>query len=119
MIKENLDSLQNEKLNLQVELNLLLHESNPNQDKINELKSDILYLDKKIEKIVGKKEIERQNELKRKKVGIDEINKNNYYNLKYKVNKISPMMVATNRIISVLENISKETINEERVRVKI
>ena len=118
MTKENLDSLQSEKLNLQVELNHLLHLSNPNQDKINELRADILYLDKKIEKIVGKKEIERQNELKRKKIGIDEINKNNYYNLKHRVKKISPMYLATNRIINILENMSKEKV-EERVRIKI
>ena len=119
MGSKNVNLLQKQKLEIQVELNSLLHSSNIDKDKINELKAEILYLDKQIEKIVGKNEIERRNELKKKKSGIDEINKNNYYGFKRKFKKISPMTIATNRMIDVIEKIENRQIEEEKVRVKI
>ena len=117
-MNKNVNLLQKQKLDLQVELNGLLHSYSKDQDKINELKSEILYLDKQIEKIVGKKEIERQNELKNKKSGVDEINKKNYYNLKSMVKRISPMNVATNRMISLIEKLDNNTLENERVKVR-
>lgn len=119
MISDNLNSLQSKKIELQVKLNELLHSKSKDEDKINELKSDILYLDKQIEKIVGKNEIRRRDELKRKKQGVDEINKNNYYNFKNRYKKIRPMTVATNRIIATIDRINNIQYEEDRVRVKI
>ena len=119
MVNKNIVSMQKQKLNLQVELDNLMHQPNKDIDKINELKSDILYLEKQIEKIIGKKEIERQKELRNKKFRTDDINKNNYYNLKSMVKKISPMNLATNRIIGVIEKSRMEKSIEEKVRVKI
>ena len=118
MGSKNINLLQKQKLDKQVELNSLLHSSNIDKDKINELKAEILYLDKQIEKIVGKNEIERRNQLKNKKSGIDEINKNNYFGFKSKFKKISPMSIATNRMISIIEKIENRTIEEEKVKVK-
>ena len=57
MKNQKLDLLQKQKLEFQLELNDILHSSTDNQDKINELKSEIIYINKQIEKIVGKKEI--------------------------------------------------------------
>ena len=119
MASKNVDLLQKQKLELQVELNSLLHQTNKDQDKINELKSEILYLDKQIEKIVGKKEIERQNELRNKKSRVEDINKNNYYNLKTMVKRINPMTIATNRMINTIEKLKNMQIEDEKVRVKI
>ena len=119
MASKNVDLLQKQKLELQVQLNGLLHQTNKDQDKINELKSEILYLDKQIEKIVGKKEIERQNELKKKKQGVEEINKNNQYNLKTMVKRINPMSIATNRMINTIEKLQNIQIEDEKVRVKV
>ena len=118
MTNKKLNLLQKQKLDLQVELNNLVHDSTVDKDKINELKSEILYLDKQIEKIVGKKEIERQNELKNKKSRKDEKNKSDYYNLKFMVKRISPMAIATSRILNIIDKLQqKENINE-RVKVK-
>lgn len=118
-MKNKLNSLQKQKLDLQVELNSLLHSSFKDDDKINEIKSEILYLDKQIEKIIGKKEIERQNELKNKKSGIEEINKNNYYSLKLIVKRISPMTAATNRMINTIEKMQIKEVQNEKVRMKV
>lgn len=117
MLKKNVDSMQKQKLELQVELNTLLHSSALDQDKINELKSEILYLDKQIEKTVGKKEIQRQKELKNRQSDIEKINKNNYYNLKSIVKKISPMNIATNRMIDIIEKMDRQK-EEQIVKVR-
>lgn len=118
MKNQKLDLLQKQKLEFQLELNDILHSSTDNQDKINELKSEIIYINKQIEKIVGKKEIEMQNELKNKKLRIEDKHKSNYYNLKAMIDKINPMKIATNRIIKIIENKSNINFDEEKVRVK-
>ena len=117
-MSNKINSLQKQKLELQLELNTLLHTSNQDQDKINELKSEILYLDKQIERIVGKKEIERQAQLKNKKSGIEEMNKKNYYGFKAKFKRISPMTIATIRMIGIIDKIETKEIQSERVKVK-
>lgn len=119
MISESVKSLQKKKLEIQVELNELLHSSNKDSDKINELKSEILYLDKQIEKKIGKKEIQRREELKRKQEGIEDINKNNYYGFKRKFKKISPMSVATNRALNVINKIQNKDIDDDKIRIKV
>ena len=113
-----LNELQKQKLDLQIELSIFIHSSVKDQDKINELEAEILYLDKQIEKIVGKNEIERRNELKKKKSNIDSINKSNYYSLKLMVKKISPMTIATNRMVSVIDKLENTKSNDDKARVK-
>lgn len=112
--------LQKQKLDLQVKLNELLNSNDKSQDKVNELKSEILYLDKQIEKIIGSNELKRQKELKRKKLGIDQTNLKNYYTFKDKYKKISQMKLATARMIALIENLEKDFINQEKiVKVKM
>lgn len=118
MKNQKLNLLQKQKTEYQLELNNLLHSSTKDSDKISELKSEIIHINKQIEKIVGKKEIERQNEFKNKKFGIEEKNKSDYYNLKTIIKKISPMKIATNRMIKTIEN-RFNNVSEEKVRVKI
>lgn len=113
-----INSLQARKREIQLELNELLHASNPDNDKINELRAEILYIEKQIEKIVGKKEIDRLSEVRRNQIGIDEISKRNYFALKEKFKKISPMAIATNRIVNLIDRLTKNQ-SEEKVRVKI
>jgi len=113
--------LQNQKLEKQVKLNELLNSNILDLDRINELKSEILYLDKQIKKILGSKEIERQEILKGRK--LENLHVDKYYSLKYKVSKIRPMTHATNRIIKLIdlmetEKNAVEDMNMDRVRVK-
>lgn len=116
----DVNSLQKQKLELQIKLNELLKSSDKSNDKVNELKSEILYLDKQIEKILGSNEIKRQKELKRKKSGIDQTNINNYFALKEKYKKISNMKLATTRMIGLIETLEKNSLLiEERVKVKV
>lgn len=109
----DVNSLQKQKLDLQVKLNQLLKSNNASVDEVNELKSEILYLDKQIEKIVGSNEIKRQNELKRKKSGVEQRNLSNFYAFKDKYKKISKMRIATTRMIASIENYQKEVYNNE------
>lgn len=107
------NSLQKQKLDLQVKLDQLLKSNNASVDEVNELKSEILYLDKQIEKIVGSNEIKRQNELKRKKSGVEQRNLSNFYAFKDKYKKISKMRIATTHMIASIENYQKEVYNNE------
>lgn len=109
----DVNSLQKQKLDLQVKLDQLLKSKNASVDEVNELKSEILYLDKQIEKIVGSNEIKRQNELKRKKSGVEQRNLSNFYAFKDKYKKISKMRIATTRMIASIENYQKEVYNNE------
>lgn len=109
--------LQKEKRELQVKLSELLKNPNVSKDEINELRSEILHLDKQIEKILGSNEIKRQEELKQKKSGIEQRNIKNYYSLKDKFKTISKMKLATTRMISEIEKMQKENV-EEMVMVK-
>lgn len=111
----DVNSLQKQKLNLQVKLNELLKSGSATVDEINELKSEILYLDKQIEKIVGTNEIKRQQELKRKKSGIEQRNLRNFYEFKDKYKKISKMKIATTRMIASIENLQRATYERENI----
>lgn len=112
--------LQNEKLKLQVRLNELINSSNKSVDDINSLKAEILYIDKQIEKILGKKEINRQKELKKKKSGIENLNEKKYFSFHAKYKRISNIESAVKRIIGVIENYNNEkSYNTEIVKVKI
>ena len=113
------NSLQKQKLDRQIKLNELLKNKASN-DEINELKSEILYLDKQIEKIVGSKEIKRQKELKLKKSGIEQRKLKNYYTFKEKYKKISKMNSSVRKFIKSMDKYNKELyLNEENELVRI
>lgn len=112
---EDVNTLQKKKLDLQIKLNELLKSSNKNIDDINELKSEILYLDKQIEKIVGSNEIKRQKEVRRKKLGIDDANIKNYFLFKSKYKQICKMRVATLHMLNVIDNHINKYNNEDNV----
>lgn len=116
----DINLLQKQKKDLQIKLDELLNSNDKTPDRINELKSEILYLDKQIEKILGTNEIERQKELKRQKSGVEQRNVKSYYALKDKYKKISKMKLATTKMISLIEAYQKQdySLEEEIVKVK-
>ena len=113
----DLKKLQSDKLNYQLKLNDLLKSPNVNIENINELKSEIIHINKQIEKIVGKKELERQVELKVKKIDTSLIDLNNYNALKNKYDKISNINNSTKKIIEIIK-IYKNLDNDD-VKVKV
>lgn len=117
---EDVNTLQKQKLDLQIKLNELLKSSNKSIDDINELKSEILYLDKQIEKIVGSNEIKRQKEVKRRKLGIEETNINNYNLFKSKYRQICKMRISTLHMVSAIENYyNDQQLKDEVVKVRV
>ena len=62
---DDINSLESKKTDLEIQLNNLLKSDNKEPDKINELRSEILYLKKQIGKKLGYKEIKKQEEIKR------------------------------------------------------
>ena len=119
MISEmRVQELQNKKRQLQSNLNDLLNSKNYTSDDVNELRSEILHINKLIEKKVGNKELKRQEEVRKRKSGVNEINIKAYYSFKSKYKKISEMAVATNRILKAFDSLNN-TYTEERVKVKV
>jgi len=120
MFDTDINSLEIRKTQLEIELNNLLRSDNKEEDKINELRSEILHLKKLISKKLGTKEVENQEKIKRKKSRIDEINTKNYNAFKSKYKKISKMEVATNNILKVIDrylNTEKYSYSENVVKV--
>ena len=103
MLDAGINSLETKKMNLEVELDNLLKSDNKEEDKINELRSEILYLKKQISQRLGYKELKNQEEIKRKKTGLDERNIKNYNAFKSKYKKISKMEVSTRNILKVID----------------
>ena len=103
-----INSLQTKKREIQVKLNELLHSSNPDKDKINEFRADILYINKQIERLVGKNEIKRQEELENRNLEQEKRNKKAYNYFKDKCEKISPFNIATNLFITNINQINIE-----------
>lgn len=115
--KKELEKQRNEKYN---EYAILLNTSDPSKDELSALKSEIKYLDDRLDKINGRNEKIRTEELKNKKYGIEEKNKNNYYAFKDKYKRISNMKLATTRIINVIGEMQKQQyIEEEKVMIKV
>lgn len=112
-------SLQKQRDQKYKEYAILLNSYNPSSDELNAIKSEIKYLDDKLNKINGLNEQKRMEQLKNKKSGIEEKNKKNYYAFKDKYNKISNMNLATTRIINVIGNIQKQQYLEEKERIKV
>lgn len=103
MLDTDINSLETKKLSLEIELNTLLKSEDVDEDKINELKSDILHLQKQIDKKLGTKEVQKQKEIKREKSGVDERNIKNYNAFKAKYKKISKIEVSTKNILRVID----------------
>lgn len=103
MLGADINSLETQKISLEIELNSLLKSQNVDGDKVSELRSDILHLKKQIAKKLGSKEVTKQEEIKRQKSGIDERNIKNYNAFKSKYRKISKMEVSTKNILKVID----------------
>ena len=97
----------------------LLNSKNPSKDDLNALKSEIKHLDDQINKIIGSNEKKRLEQVKNKKSGIEEKNKDSYYAIKEKYKNISNMPLATNRIIKVINELQKQEYKKEKVMLKV
>ena len=119
MLDTDINSLETRKTELEIELNNLLRSDSKEEDKINELRSEILYLKKQIGKKLGSKEVKKQEEIRRKKLRVDERNIKNYNAFKSKYRKISKMEVATKNILRVIDNYLINTQNNNSDMVKV
>ena len=119
MLDTDINSLESRKTELEIELNNLIKSEDKEEDKINELRSEILYLKKQIGKKLGSKEVKKQEEIRRKKLRVDERNIKNYNAFKSKYRKISKMEVATKNILKVIDSylISSQNNNSDMVKV--
>ena len=113
----DVNKLQKQKQELQLKLNDLLKSNSATEDNINELKSEILHLEKNIKRILGSKEVERQNEIKKNQSGIDEKKRKAYYALKRRYDMISKLNEATNNFLVSIDVLNEKT--NERVKVKV
>lgn len=104
VINDDINSLELKKINLEVELNSLIKSGEKDENKINELRSEILYIKKQISKKIGPKEVEFQEKIKRKRLGIKEKNIKNYNAFKSKYKKISKIEIATKNILKSIDN---------------
>ena len=114
--KKDLQKQREQKYN---EYAVLLNSKNPSKDDLNALKSEIKYLDDQLNKINGLNEKKRLEQVKNKKSGIDERNKDSYYAFKDKYKKICNMKLATTRIIGIISELQKEIYIEEKVMRKV
>ena len=119
MLDTDINSLETRKTELEIELNNLLRSEDKEEDKINELRSEILYLKKQIGKKLGSKEVKKQEEIRKKKLRVDERNIKNYNAFKSKYRKISKMEVATKNILKVIDNylVNHQNNNSDMVKV--
>ena len=116
----DINLLNKQKLDLQIQLNELLNSDSKSVDKINELKSEIIYLDKQISKILGTNELKRLEELKNKKNSKEQANIKAFYELKNKYKKISKIKLATSRMIAIIEALDNQKSHEiEKAKVRI
>lgn len=117
MLETDINSLETKKISLELKLNELL-KNNANQDDINELKSEILYIKKQINKKLGNKEVEGTQKIKRKKSRVDETNIENYNFIKAGYKRISNIEISTKNILKVIDiYLNKEQYNEDFVKV--
>lgn len=110
MLGSDINSLETKKIALEIELNTLLKNEEKDEDKINELKSEILHIKKQINKKLGFKEVEKQKEIKKEKSRVDEKIINAYEGIKEKYNKIKKIEVSTKNILRVID----EYLNNEQ-----
>ena len=113
--KKELQKQREQKYN---EYAILLNSNNPSSDELNALKSELKYLDDQLNKITGLNDKKRTEQVKNKKLGLEEKNKTSYYAFKEKYKKISNMKLATTRMISVINELQRQEYIEEKVMVK-
>ena len=101
---QELKDLENKKLELELSIKELLQKEDYSKDLENELRSELLYINKQIKHKLGNKEIKIQEEIKRKRTGKDERNINNYNILKNKYKQISNIEIATKDILRNIDN---------------
>lgn len=114
--KKDLQKQRDQKYN---EYATLLNSGNPSKDELNALKSELKYLDDQLNKINGLNEKQRTEQVKNKKIGLEQKNRDNYYAFKEKYKKISNMKLATTRIVSVIGEMKKQQYIEENERVMV
>lgn len=112
--KKDLQKQRDQKYNEYV---ILLNSKNPSSDELNALKSEIKYFDDQLDKLNGRNEKERTEQVKSKKLQIDKKNTDSYYAFKDKYKKISNMKLATTRMISVINESQKQHFLEENEKV--
>ena len=103
MLGSDINSLETNKLSLEIELNALLKSEEKDEDKINELKSEILHLQKQKNRKLGTKEVQKQKELKKEKSRTDERIIIEYDGLKEKYGQISHLPVSKKNFLRVIE----------------
>ena len=114
--KKDLQKQRDKKYN---EYALALNSNNPSNDELNALKSELKYLDDQLIRMNGINDKKRTEQVKNKKLGIEEKNKTSYYSFKEKYKKISNMKLATTRIINDIQEMQKQQYIEENERIKI
>lgn len=114
----DVNELEKSKKQLQIKLNELIKSGNITEEEVSSLKAEILYLDKQISKIIGSNEIKRQKELTKRKNGVEQANISAYYSFKDRYKKINKMKLATTRMISSIDNFTKQ-LDEEKNNVKV
>lgn len=87
----------------------------PNIDEKNAIKAEIKNIEKRLERILGKKEFERLEELKNKKGRKEKENVDNYYEFKSKISKIELLYVASKRFIILNTNKKENSKQYEKV----
>lgn len=114
--KKELQKQRDKKYN---EYAIVLNSKNPSNDELNALKSELKYLDDQLNRINGINEKKRTEQVKSKKYGLEEKNKNNYYAFKDKYKKISNMKLATTRIIGIIGQMQRQYSSEENEKVMV
>lgn len=114
--KKELQKQREQKYN---EYAILLNSGNPSSEELNALKSELKYLDDQLSRITGLNEKKRLEQVKNKKSGIEEKNKDSYYAFKEKYKKICNMKLATTRIIGIISELQREEYIESKVMKKV
>lgn len=114
----DVNTLQNQKLELQVKLDNLLKSGTASIDDINEIKSEINHLEKDIKRILGSNELERQKKLRSN--SNDEKIKKRYYALKSKYDLIKKLNEATTNLVKTIDSLDnhyESSIHNVKVKV--
>lgn len=91
----------------------------PNEDEKNAIKAEIKNIEKRLERILGKKEFERLEELKNKKGRKEKESIDKYYEFKSKISKIEPLYVASKRFIVTSAKWKEIDIAKEECNISI
>lgn len=114
----DVNTLQKQKLDLQIRLDELLKNGKASDDDVNEIKSEINHLEKNIRRILGSNELERQKKLRSNHN--DEKVKKKYYALKSKYNLVKKLNESTNNFIKTIDSLDNSyESNIQNVKVKI